>query len=243
MIARRLLPALAAIASLGLFPPSVGPAQATKPIKKDKFVYDAASGYILVRMGPKPKVFKYLYFARMDAVNPNRTLWTYGDGNPYSDKTHDVALANYGANWLDEGDNAWVLMRVNPGRWVIAGVDDAGLTTSLSLGSYGFDVKPGEITYIGTVRFGPENGKSGVPEIDRQRLSDDLVNYGTLMNLVMSYSIAFAPAQPTDKPPPELTQYKIVSPEIVSDVRFNNLTRGLISRAATLPPLEHMKPQ
>jgi hypothetical protein len=143
-----------------------------------------------------------------------------------------------GDNFGSDGKTSLYLVPVNPGNWVIAG---AG-ATSMSLGSYGFEVKPGEITYVGTILTDRENGKSEIPELAAAKLSQDLVEFGTLMNIVMSDAMMVIPAAEGDPIPEAIAAHTVTRAALVPDVRFNNFIAGMINRAVGLPAPGHHAP-
>lgn len=214
-------------------------AQAANPLKPAKFVYNQAMGYILVRVGPTGSDDKAppVYFARLDETG-KKTVWSWGGRLINDKKVLDAAMVWGGDHFGSEGDTSLYLVPVNPGRWVVGG---AGNTT-LSLGSYGFDVAPGEITYVGTVLTGREDGKSKIPEIQSAKLSQDLVEFGTLMNIVMSEAVLVKPAGEGETLPAAITAHKVTRATLTPDVRFNNFLGSLVNRAYGLPPMGHADP-
>jgi hypothetical protein len=214
-------------------------AEAANPLKPNKFKFDPSIGYILVRVGPTDKGnAPPVYFARLDDSG-KKTVWSFGSGLINSKKVRDAAMVWGSDHFGTDGKTSLYLVPVNPGRWVVGG---AGGTT-MSLGSYGFDVKAGEITYVGTVLTGREDGKSEVPEIAATKLSKDLVEFGTLMNIVMSDAIVVTPAAEADPLPAQINAHPVVRAELIPDVRFNNFLAALVNRAVGLPPLGHQDPK
>jgi len=212
---------------------------ATKAVKPNKFQMEQTKGYIVVKAGTDrekgKKISSCLYFARLD-LNTNETVWNYGDSSPTSRKNLDVATATCGGNvWLKAEKSrkaGWYVIPVNPGRWVIAGGGDE---TSFSMGSYAFDVAPGKLTYIGEILVGKEDGKSDEPAIRRMKVSDDVLSFGTLYNILISHSFVLNQPITTENLPANLQSYDIVVPEFESNVVFNNAMRAMVSKAADLP--------
>lgn len=212
-------------------------ADANRPVDQRRFTLDPNLGYLVVRVGPlgsgggAPPV----YFVRLD---PDRrtALWAWGAGNLDSRRVLDGAMIQGRNHWAADGQTGLYVVPVNPGFWVVGG---AGATT-LSLGSYGFEVRPGEMTYIGTVLTGRQNGESPIPEIAASRLSPDLASFGTLMNIVMSDAVLVRPAAESDPLPASITAFTVTRPALVADVRFDNFMRALVNRALGLPPIGHM---
>jgi hypothetical protein len=226
----------AALAAACLCAGISAPASAANPLKPDKFVFDPARGYILARIGPvsdsgdAPPV----YFARL-SEDGTSTIWSYGMRAINSKKESDAAMVWGGDNFGNDGKTSLYLVPVNPGNWVIAGAGG----TSMSLGSYGFEVKPGEITYVGTILTDRENGKSDIPEIAAAKLSKDLVEFGTLMNIVMSDAMLVRPPADGETFPEAISAHNVTRAALVPDVRFNNFLAGMINRVIGLPPLGH----
>lgn len=215
-----------------------GAAHAANPLKPAKFVWNPAMGYILARVGPTGDDGKAppVYFARLG--EDGDTVWSFGGRLINNKKNLDAAMVWGGDHFGSNGETSLYLVPVNPGKWVIAGAGN----TVMSLGSYGFDVKPGEITYVGTILTDRENGKSKIPEFQSAKLSKDLVEFGTLMNIVMSDALLVRPAGEADPLPAALTAHPVTRAALQPDVRFNNFLAALINRAHGLPPLEHQAP-
>lgn len=212
---------------------SVTQAPAHKPLKPKEVVADPSKGYILVRVGPTPGTVIGVAFARLNPYSGK----IIGDGklNALSKKEYDAAIAA-GGNFLStDGDTNVYLIPVNPGKWVISG---AG-TSIFSLGTYGFEIKAGEVADIGTVLTGREDGKSKIPEIAAAKLSGDLVEFGTMVNIVMTDAMLLKPPVANVPVPKELNGWTVRAAEIQRDVRFDNVYQGLINRALGLPPMEH----
>ena len=212
---------------------SVTPAAAHKPLKQKELVADPGKGYILVRVGPASGNITGVVFARLNPYSGK----IIGDGklNALSKKEYDAAIAVGGNLLSTDGDTNVYLIPANPGKWLIAG---AG-TSIFSLGTYGFDIKAGEVADIGTVLTGREDGKSKIPEIAAAKLSDDLVEFGTMMNIVMTDAMLLKPPVENAPVPKELNGWTVRAAQIQRDVRFDNVYQGLINRALGLPPMEH----
>ncbi|HMG48230.1 MAG TPA: hypothetical protein VK614_12305 [Allosphingosinicella sp.] len=228
----RRLVALLALALLG-----ATAASANRPVDQRRFALDPNLGYIVVRVGPlgsgggAPMV----YFVRVDREK-HTALWSFGAGNIDSRRVLDGAQISGRNHWAVDGQTGLYVVPVNPGFWVVGG---AGATT-FSLGSYGFEVRAGEMTYVGTVLTGRQNGESPIPEIAASRLSPDLASFGTLMNIVMSDAVLVRPPAEGDALPAAITAFTVTRAELVPDVRFDNFLRALVNRALGLPPIGHM---
>lgn len=214
-------------------------AQAANPLKPAKFAFNPSTGYILLRAGPTGSDGKAppIYLARVDE-SWKKTIWSFGGRHINSKKEMDAAMVWGGDHFGTDGKTSLYLVPVNPGNWVIGG---AG-ATAMSLGSYGFEVKPGEITYVGTVLTGQENGKSDIPEVRAAKLSKDLLEFGTLMNIVMSDALLVRAADESEALPPAIKAHPVTRAKLIPDVRFNNFLAALVNRAIGLPPLGHQNP-
>jgi len=224
------------LAALAMLVTSVVPADlalAHKPLKTKELVFDKTKGYILVRLGPAKGAAPVVAFARLDPY----TGKIIGDGvlNALSKKEYNAASAGGGNLLSTDGKTSLYVIPVNPGKWVITGT---GMTI-YSLGTYGFEVKEGETVNIGTILTGREDGKSEIPEIAAAKLSQDLVDFGTMMNIVMTDAMLLKPAGESDPTPPELASFNVRKAELIADIRFDNVYRGLVNRALGLPPMQH----
>lgn len=213
------------------------PASASRPVDQRRFSFDPAMGYILVRVGPVANGRLRggpIYLVPIDRarnVVDSRSDPAGMDRRDY----FGAAVIRGGDHWGTDGQTSLYLLPVDPGFWTVG----ASGNTSFSLGSWGFEVRPGEITYVGTLLIGRQDGNSPIPEIAAARLSPDLVSFGTLMNIVMSDALLVRPAAEGDALPPALAAHTIRRPELVPDVRFDNFLLGLVNRALGLPPMGH----
>lgn len=210
-------------------------ANATKPVKPNELKVDSQLGYIVIAVHPQSDI-PSIFLNRLDPAT-GKLVWKYGLGSPGSSKNLDVAQITKGRAWATNAHGSFFVIPVTPGRWVIGGTGDHGGETSLSLGSYGFDIEPGKFTYVGRVSGSWENGKAKDSRLQSAKLSDDLVRFGTLMNIVMSFTIVHDEPGTSDPIPADLQARGLTIAPIISDVRFDNAFRGLVSRAADLPPI------
>ncbi|MGN6358596.1 MAG: hypothetical protein ACTHLU_14110 [Novosphingobium sp.] len=205
-------------------------------LKPGKVALDGRLGYILVRLGPKKSPSDKplpVAFRRINEANGP----SYLSSDAEVLRTSMVAV-NPGRSFSDINDSGVYLVSAYPGRWVINNVGE----TCFSLGTYGFDVKQGEIVDIGTILTGLENGKSSASEILRTTLSPDLVNFGVLTNIVMSGTAFVKPAADAPVLPSQLQALPRRKADLSGDVRFANTCRNLINRVASLAPLAHQPP-
>jgi hypothetical protein len=215
----------------------IGTVSAHKSLKLKELKLDPTKGYILVRVGPSAGKgdAPIVVFARMDP----RTGTIFGEGklNALSSKEYNASSAGGGNFVATDGKTSAYVVPVNPGKWVIAG---AGASI-FSLGTYGFEVKAGEVVDIGTVLTGREDGKSPIPEIAAAKLSPDLVSFGTLMNIVMTDALLLKPPVDGAVPPAPIASWPVRPAVLEADVRFDNVYQGLINRVLGLPPMEHQQ--
>ncbi|MEP6869115.1 MAG: hypothetical protein ABJA20_11425 [Novosphingobium sp.] len=233
---------------LSLFAASVldaEPAKAPKikldTLKPGKVQLDPRLGYILVRVGPKSTPTDRpiaVAFARIDEKTDRWFLFA----NP-KDMLPDfwrtmVVGVNTGRSFADVDGHGTYLVSAFPGRWVIGGVG----TTCFPLGTYSFDVKQGEVVDIGTLLTAREDGKSSAPQLKDAKLSQDLVDFGVAMNIVMSNTFYVLPAMDEPALPTEMASMPRHKVELNADFRYGNLCADMINRAASLPPLGHQPP-
>lgn len=205
------------------------PALAHKPLKPQELAkLDLTKGYILVRVGIT-KGASPVILARINEVTGNPT-----EGFALSSKEYSVA-STASANIIStDGKSNLYLIPAEPGLWVIAATEH----TAFSMGTYGFKVDAGEIVDIGTVYTGREDGASEVPEIAAAKLSDDLVKFGTLMNIVMSDALMVVPDASTPSVPDSVKKLPLHPAALIPDVRFDNIYGLLPNRALGLPPFK-----
>jgi len=156
---RRLVLALLAAA---IAVPASAPAPAAESLKVAPAALDPKLAYLLVRLGKRDeKVWNLVSFYRYDPEAEDLRGKGRAKANPVP-KTEDKAAVVGPKPFLAEDDDIRTYMvAVTPGRWVIA----SSPTTSYSLGSYQFDAKAGEITDLGTLYMGAENGSSIWPKL------------------------------------------------------------------------------
>lgn len=214
------------------------PATASRPVDQRHFSFDPAMGYILARAGPVGTNGRLsvgpIYLVQVDR-SKNEVSSLNAPGGMDRRDVFDSATIRGGDHWGTDGQTSLFLIPVQPGFWTIGGVN----ATAFSLGSWGFEVRPGEITYVGTILTGRQDGRSPIPEIAASRLAPDLVSFGTLMNIVMSDAFLLRPAAEGETLPVALTAHTIRRPELVPDVRFNNFLESMVNRALGLPPMGH----
>lgn len=211
-----------------------------EPLKPGKIKLDPRLGYILVRMGPSNASEKPtpVAFVRINAAT----------GKPFEPGDEEAAVPNFdrtvlvvvnaGRSFGEVDGQSVYLLSAYPGQWIISNVGE----TCLSLGTYQFEVKQGEVADIGSLWTAREDGKSAVPQLAGVTLSQDLVEFGTMMNIVMSTALFAAPADGTPALPAELASFPVSKAALSPDFRMENRCQGLINRAASLPPMESAPP-
>lgn len=211
-----------------------------EPLKPGKIKLDPRLGYILVRMGPSNANDKPVpvAFVRINAAT----------GKPFEPGDQEAAVPNFdrtvlvvvnvGRSFGEVDGQSVYLLSAYPGQWIISNVGE----TCLSLGTYQFEVKQGEIADIGSLLTAREDGKSAVPQLAGVTLSPDLAEFGTMTNIVMSNALFAAPAEGTPALPTELAGFPVAKAALSPDFRMENRCQGLINRAASLPPIESAPP-
>lgn len=250
--ASKTLAAACALAALSIAVPAAaaGGAKEAKikleTLKPGKLKLDPRLGYILVRVGPNPTAQGkplMMNFTRVDEAT-GKLFWESRD-KEIADvdlRTLQVAL-NTGRSFGTLGEGQVYVLSAYPGRWAIQSVGGNGLsTTCLSMGTYTFDVKQGQISDIGLFLTAREDGKSTLPEFAGASLSKDLVQFGTMMNIVMTDALYAKPATETPSLPAELAAMPLNRAELSGDFRFDNVCSDLPNRARSLAPLQHQAP-
>ena len=211
---------------------------ASTQLKKRPVKLDPALGYVLVRTGPPVNAEGQTADLHIWRYDPATGELRFRSAEPSGVPEGEDDRAMFGNRPLLTGGGISIFITaVTPGEWVIHGSH----TTCFCLGTYSFTVRPGEITDIGTVLLGVENGRSSVPELARRKLAADIMDHGFAINDVM----LVRPAAEGDILPPEVAALPVRRAALTADVRFPN--RGptrkafggglLINRAEGLPPL------
>jgi hypothetical protein len=183
-----------------------------KPKHLDKI--NPNNSYVIVRiMGGEG-----IDLARYDP----KTMRTFWSSVASSRNDLDMAFVGGKYNIGLEGVNGakTFIIQVAPGSWLVSG----WTFYSFSMGTYGFEVKPGEVTDIGTIIVTHSN--------------DDV----TEANAATADTLLLVEPSAADTLPAELAKLNVHKASIVKDIRFGNIHHYLFSRALGLPPLEHIKP-
>ena len=165
---RRLLLA-ALVAALAI--PAAAPAPAAEVLKLAPAALDPKLAYLLVRLGKRDeKVWNLVSFHRYDAKAEDLRGKGRAKANPVAKGEDKAAVVAAKPFLAEDGNIRTYLVVVTPGRWVVA----SSPTTTYSLGSYRFDAKAGEITDLGTLYMGAENGSSIWPKLAGLRSAPDI---------------------------------------------------------------------
>lgn len=220
------------------------PANAERPVAPDQFNYSAQGSYVLVWVGPMlgHKSFRgWLDFMKISPETGLTSRTDKGELRTINARAIKDAAAVYNEAkpFIVQGDLGLFLIPVIPGRWVLGGVNG----TALSLGSYGFDIPAGTVTYVGKVLVGSEDGSSDVPEI---KARGELPEAGLIRRSAPEIStiVLRRPSLsdiPSDILPQSITGH-ISLAKIDEGIRFNNYLGGVINRAADLGPIPHALP-
>jgi hypothetical protein len=163
-----------ALAAAAAFAPS-GKVSAAEMLKAAPVSMDAAHAYLLVRLGKRTDdVWNTVSFMPYDPVAEDLRGKGRAKSNRVPKGEDNAALISTKPFIAEEGNIRTYLVVVTPGRWVIA----SSPTTSYSLGSYQFEAKGGEITDLGTIYIGPENGSSIWPRLAAIHSSPDIERRG-----------------------------------------------------------------
>jgi len=162
--------AIAAFAA-ALAVPAAAPAPAAEVLKLAPAKLDPKLAYLLVRLGKRDeKVWNLVSFYRYDPEAQDLRGKGRAKSNPVPKGEDKAALVLAKPFLAEEGNFRTYLVVVTPGRWVIA----SSPTTSFSLGSWQFDAKAGEITDVGTLYMGAENGSSIWPKLAEIHSAPDI---------------------------------------------------------------------
>lgn len=220
------------------------PASAERPVTLEQFSYSAEQGYILVWAGPMQGRKNFRDWLDFMQLSPETGMTTRNDGGNLrttnARRIKDAAAVYYEAKPLVvDNDLGLFLIPINPGRWVIGGVNG----TALTLGSYAFDAPVGAVTYVGKVIVGNEDGSSEVPEIKRRGEAPEsaLIRRSAPMIATLVLRRPNLSDIPMSALPPSVRDH-VISAKIEEDVRFNNYLSGVVNRAADLGPMPHAAP-
>jgi hypothetical protein len=155
--------------------PAAAPALAADSLKVAPAALDPKLAYLLVRLGKRDeKVWNLVSFYRYDPQAEDLRGKGRAKANPVPQGEDKAAVVEPKPFLAEDGDIRTYLVALTPGRWVIA----SSPTTSYSLGSYQFDAKAGEITDLGTLYMGAENGSSIWPKLAGIHSAPDIEKHG-----------------------------------------------------------------
>jgi hypothetical protein len=221
-------PALAAaFLAAALAHPAAAPAGAAEVLKLAPASLDPKTAYILVRLGKRDeKVWNLVSFHRYDEKSEDLRGKGRSKSNPVPKGQDKAAVVGPKTFLAEDGNVRTYLVAVTPGRWVIA----SSPTTSFSLGSYQFDAKGGEITDVGTLYMGAENGSSIWPKLAQIRSAPDIEK--------RAYTVADAllvePAAGSAQVPAALSALPRRPAAFIRAPRFGNHSGQMINAALPL---------
>ena len=170
------------------------PAAAAEVLKIAPASLDPKLAYILVRLGKRDeKVWNLVSFYRYDDLAEDLRGKGRAKANPVAKGEDKAAVVAAKPFLTEDGNIRTYLVAVTPGRWVIA----SSPTTSFSLGSYRFEAKAGEITDLGTLYMGAENGSSIWPRLAAIHSAPDIEKRGyTVADAMLIEPVAAATPVP-----------------------------------------------
>lgn len=203
------------------------PAVAAEMLKVAPTALDPKLAYILVRLGKRDeKVWNLVSFYRYDAQAEDLRGKGRAKANPVPKGEDKAAVVAAKPFLAEDGNIRTYLVAVTPGRWVVA----SSPTTTYSLGSYQFDAKPGEITDLGTLYMGAENGSSIWPRLAALHSAPDIEK--------RAYTVADAlliePVSAVTAVPPALSALQRRPAAWMRAPRFGNHSGQMINAAIPL---------
>jgi hypothetical protein len=216
-----------ALLAAALALPLAAPAPAAESLKVAPAQLDPKLAYLLVRMGKRDeKVWNLVSFYRYDPEAQDLRGKGRAKSNPVPQGEDKAAVIAAKPFLIEDGDFRIYLVAVTPGRWVIA----SSPTTSYCLGSWQFDAKAGEITHVGTLYMGPENGSSIWPKLAEIHSAPDIEK--------RAYTVADAllvePATDATPVPPSLSAFPRRAADLQPAARFGNHSGQMINAALPL---------
>jgi hypothetical protein len=206
-------------------------AQAAETLKVAPAQLDPAKAYVMVRMGERsPDLWNTLILSPYDEAAEDVRGKGRAKGNPVA-KTADRMVVITTKPFIAEEDHVRTyLVSITPGKYVIAG----GPTTCFCLGSYQFEAAVGQITDLGTIYIGPENGSSSWAALANLRSSPDI----EARAYTVAEAIAIYPWKSGMPVPAALAALPKVPAIYTVAKRFGNHQGQLLNRAL---PLEASK--
>lgn len=219
---------LLAAALLGLAAaPASAPAAET--MKAAPAALAPGRAYLLVRLGKRDeKLWNLVSFARYDSAAEDLRGKGRAKGNPVSKDEDKAAVVDAKPFLSEDGNVRTYLVAVTPGRWVIA----SSPTTCFCLGSWQFEAKAGEITDLGTLYMGPENGSSIWPRLAAIHSAEDIESRG----YTVADALLVQPAGASTAVPAALQALPRRPADYLPAPRFGNHSGQLINKALPLEP-------
>ncbi len=150
-------------------------ATAADQVKKIPASLDANRAYLLVRVGERsPDLWNTISVMRYDEKLEDIRGLGRAKTNPVAKGEDKSIFIGPKAHLLELDHVRTYLVAVTPGRYVLTG----GPTTCNCLGSFQFDASAGQMTDLGTIYIGPENGSSPWKDLSGLRSSPDIEERG-----------------------------------------------------------------
>ncbi|MBN8502173.1 MAG: hypothetical protein J0M19_13655 [Sphingomonadales bacterium] len=149
----------------------LSPARATEVLTSVPTVLAADRAYILVRIGERvPGAWNQLMLSPYDEMAEDLRGRGRAKGNPLPSGADDRVLIGPGKPLGEESHVRTYLIAITPGRYVLSN----SATTCFCLGSFQFEAAAGQITDMGTIYIGAENGSSPWAVLARLRSAPDI---------------------------------------------------------------------
>ena len=206
---------------------SPAPLFAAEALKAAPASLDPARGYVLVRLGERaPDLWNYLTLAPYDEQSEDVRGRGRAKANAVPKGADKHVMIGAKPFIAEEPHMRTYLMALTPGRYVIA----SSPTTCFCLGSYSVDVAAGQVTDLGSIYIGAENGSSPWAALSKLHSSPDIETRG----YTVADAMAIVPASSEAAVPPALAALPRVAAEYRPVRRFGNHSGLLVNRALPL---------
>lgn len=150
---------------------AAAPALASAALTAAPVSLAADQAYVLVRIGERvPGAWNSLMLSPYDDLNQDLRGRGRAKGNPLPKGADEGVLIGPGKPLAEAPHLRTYLVALTPGRYVLSN----SATTCFCLGSYQFEAAAGQITDLGTVYIGAENGSSPWAVLARLRSAPDI---------------------------------------------------------------------